>query len=1851
MGFYGNITNTNRTQFQFDKTYPNRKVMDDAARFDGIYIGRYVLVEYDTALAADWATIAYQKTDENGILRFYSTEDLNPNLEILYGDTNIHLNKYIRVPGIMTSPDGQIKIIHNLDDPTKIEDTLYLIGEGIKGYTPPVTIISSTSKDTYGENYNIDNTIYGVSRGYDSTVWQKVYADGTERYVMIAELNTVVPSFAVVADAPTLSPVAPHFDTESNNIYYKLHWQPSWGLRVKSASPDIVVRPINDLGQTITGEFVPMSDKLNNKLPSDETTIWTRSAYNSSTGEQKDFYLSPAINKETYKIIGEWEEAQGIVPEHAAIPAAIYYNKAGFDPAIITYSDTNVSDSINITPSGLSGQKYNTHENNGILRAQVDTQELSIMLPSIGNSVAKLWDIIYGSEEVNGSRNRNTYIEWSEGSLMPNTNGLRLVTTDVSGYNYNPNQVETLAGAINSVHDLMGMIIQSKEDLSLDNITSEMLSDWNQNYIYYLKSEGKFYKKHKTYQYTKENITNINKNDYFNSLEFSTWPEEGYYILDYSANNPLDNNGKILPNFIKEKEYNFDNTYYNNIIANYPIAEFTGGFFEPYKFFEYQAEYPLIDEKGNSIKVDAFQTSLDRVFDKNSTYLNITHEKLPDNTRFWTESGEYYTAEFTIKNNPTQSDLNDGILFIQDRNGRFYRPNTAILDESKTYYTPVSFAVQSSFDASKQYFTVSKKVQGNTVYIEQIQYLLAEDVTAENFNNNTYYYKINNEYYQADIYDSNITYYTKKSTLIQSEGQTQIAAKDIIEITLRDVNNPPQNGIYCYYHAKSHEGHDQYYALNKNNCSGLTSNLVVAYITEVANIYEPNLYYYQITDINNPYYGSYIFDSNDKPTDGRIYYSIENIKEENKLDFSVNPIYEPNKYYYKDNNNEYILSTSKILDNNKTYYKKNKLYVISDTSLICPIGMEWNMNVSNIPEGVELGTRQDVWELEELTGFARHFNTIHGLILNISNLLEPNNELIRNYDTVQGSLNKLKDIFAQFGELYPNRIAVTDKYGRLTTTTLIDDNWIYTHYNDKSNITINHQYIGESTGIGEHTVNGEATGRNLKFGEEFISPTFSFKTDDMGHVNAFTTSKVNLRIPTITYVDETQGNVIVNMEMAGKDTADITFTETRENVGNLTLADYKRTSDNEVTNIVATDTINIAFDKINTTFDNLDYSNGEDTKYVYAITQENGLVSVQTNDITNEIEYDAENYSIRDVTSPKAVHDYVVGVSDGLITTSTGGDETQYISYVKKENGQLQAKPKTITNSISPNEKEYSIIDVVSPKALHDYSASVTDNLNTSKTGVDGSQYISYIKKENDVIVAVPRDITNIINPNEEEYSNVDVTSPKAVHDYTVNVTNNLITSATGKDETQYISYIEKIDGKLQAHSKTIKPSIDPASTEQSIIDVVSPKAVYDYVSEVSNGLIDGGDTYYVSAIQKENGKLALVKKEISITINENSIDTAVVSPKAVYSFVKNTDSEIRKYIDDSLDTLDLNQVGKENGTYIAAMAQENGKIKPVVVNTVSEIINDANNLMAPSQYAVYKHVADAFGKASMDQVGNNNNTYITWIAQENGLVKAEFKTIAKEVYAKSSHDVPVSPLAVYNYVNSITNRLTPWTEEASKENTYLANLYVRDEKIEPDIRKIETQITDASAENTNLVSAGAVYKYLNEDYLITTDKIQNEAITNEKISVGLDSFKSIISDYSSIKNSKWYSIVGIISEEAFNNYKNSSITLYTAITSGENTTYIPTEIYSAETVYYKETGWNDNNINHTLMDSDSVTKAIVKLEYKINKALDTVGIQNLQKLEGDNVNANINISSDTLGQALAKLIYRVEQIEAKLNS
>lgn len=44
--FYGNSNLPVNTIFTFDKIYPNRKTMDDSAQTDGVYLNRYVLIEY-----------------------------------------------------------------------------------------------------------------------------------------------------------------------------------------------------------------------------------------------------------------------------------------------------------------------------------------------------------------------------------------------------------------------------------------------------------------------------------------------------------------------------------------------------------------------------------------------------------------------------------------------------------------------------------------------------------------------------------------------------------------------------------------------------------------------------------------------------------------------------------------------------------------------------------------------------------------------------------------------------------------------------------------------------------------------------------------------------------------------------------------------------------------------------------------------------------------------------------------------------------------------------------------------------------------------------------------------------------------------------------------------------------------------------------------------------------------------------------------------------------------------------------------------------------------------------------------------------------------------------------------------------------------------------------------------------------------------------------------------------------------------------------------------------------------------------------------------------------------------------
>lgn len=701
MGFYGNITNTSRTTFQFDKIYPSRKDMDGKCTSDGVYNGRYVLVEYDTSLEDEAYLKDYylvkQDSFGNQTNKLYSTIPAGKPNDFHYLDidaaqvrlTADELNagtKFMLLPQghVITRKSNEVKFVAFKEDgtyteiefsrfielmtfPSEEERTAWNDKELIKTetfddnnipyyggfaeaafnannaywvylvngkcyYTDEVTNASwnqaneagtlaglvrpgrdyeynltsemyqlsnftyqeadgkvyvliqerEEQEDNYTQNFNQDKEYYGTSRGYDGTVWQKTFVNGIEQYVMIAELNTVVPTFGVSSDAPSLLPINPHWGADSTNVYYELHWQPQWGLRVKAADNSLLTPVLDPSGKMITdngdiqtnGNYGKTFLRLNDGTvyPSDENVTW--SSYFDQTSEGQDMNNSK-IELFYNKNKGQWDQNSA-----NEVPAAIYYNKNGLDSDVISYSSdiTDESapffnsaiwashwenkDTISLSPTGLSGNIYNRHDGKYGKRTQIDTQELSIMLPSIGDTIASVWDLIYGGRDTSATiartNRRNKDISWEWGADHLNRVGLRLrgsysydpinrnntLTTSIihepgyfikkngawieiasitdqndPDYEYNSDTIyyrrstegangkalETLAGCINTAHDLFGMIIvkvDKEEDLwETENGIRAAKAFTSSDRIYFAEDTQQYYRKAIGYEF------------------------------------------------------------------------------------------------------------------------------------------------------------------------------------------------------------------------------------------------------------------------------------------------------------------------------------------------------------------------------------------------------------------------------------------------------------------------------------------------------------------------------------------------------------------------------------------------------------------------------------------------------------------------------------------------------------------------------------------------------------------------------------------------------------------------------------------------------------------------------------------------------------------------------------------------------------------------------------------------------------------------------------------------------------------------------------------------------------------------------------------------------------------------------------------------------------------------------------------------------------------------------------------------------------------------------------------------------------------------------------------------------
>ena len=1205
MGFYGNITNTSRTQFVFDRTYSNRAQMDSFANADGVYIGRYVLVEYDTTLAADWCTDVYM---DDGV--FYTSPLKENNTKILYGVGNIVAGKYLRVPAAYIDPVTKKEIIHNFDAmaENKYKDLIYLILTSENAKEPNVELMSE-STSTYVENYQIDMKQYGEGRGYDSTVWQKVYTDNHERYVMIAELNTVVPTFGISADAPTMSPMAPHFDVDSSNVYYKVHWQPSWGLRVKTASPIATAVAIDNAGATINGvPLIDLSDRLNTPLPSDETTVWKRPIYNASTGKLITYGYEASFTPEGNISSGAWRaNASG-----SNIPAAIFYNRAGFKPEVVGEIQ-GYADKITLEPTGKSGYLYNNHDGKGTLEAQVDTQELSIILPSIGNTISKVWDLVYGGVEENNGSKRNLNITWSDGSIVPNLSGLRMVTKKNAGYGYEPNQVNTIAGAINSVHDLMGMIVQEK-----DNLASINPNELSTEYIYFDKKTGKYFRKNKKYELVPINTADIDWNnryipiDQYNNDDWDLENGHNNYYLDYVPSNPKTGNGDIFPNYILERYTRYEDKEYYKVPTPDPNSnlavkgeELLEGVFQPRTYYTKIDKTVLVEEKLETTK--SYVISMDDEYKAETAYYKLTYEPLPDNARFYVQGVYYKVSEETEVINPNINDFNKRLYFIKE-NGRYIRP-AQFDDTGATKYYVLTFDAENDNIGNYQYFAVNSKVENGYNYVERITYIKDPSITSQDILDslNTPRYTVNNSgaYTVTTTYVEGTEYYYKHSTLELVQGGITVSGENVNEVVLMPFE---ENSNYCYHIPAGMgglNGFNEFVILTNKLLTTYTDNLVQVATTPVNDIYEPNTHYYQITDTADPLYGSYVFDPEDFPVADRIYYKPEALQLGEKVNNNTQNIkvYEPYKYYYVNDDGDYILDTRKTLTDGITLYEKKGLYVYNDATGIYPNGTEWNLNIRTLPNGVQLAERSETWGVEELTGFARHYNTIHGLILRLNDILEQKNELIRDYDTAQGLMNKIKDILFMFGDLKGNEVVVTDDYGRIITTKIKGDNkWIgdalhglngaiQISHSTKSTNDIVYSLNGLTKATDDEILNAR-TETILSFGDSITQESYKLKFDQAGHAYTdYTTvaKKDLLTLPIITFeesVSKNGGNVITAFSAIDLNTSNAKLGAMRQWVGTLQLDAEFNLIANDKTGIAPTDTITGAFAKVNTAFNN-----------------------------------------------------------------------------------------------------------------------------------------------------------------------------------------------------------------------------------------------------------------------------------------------------------------------------------------------------------------------------------------------------------------------------------------------------------------------------------------------------------------------------------------------------------------------------------------------------------------------------------------------------------------------------------------
>lgn len=957
-------------------------------------------------------------------------------------------NKYnaaVRTDGLVVKIDDKIYYVDGITG----RDNFYIcVGKDEDGYAI-FKLLTVSSNDTYMENYNIDRLAFGSDKSYDSTVWRKSFKNNKEYYLMIAELNTKTPSFGITVDAPTMAPIPPHFGTDSNNMNYNLHMQPSWGLRVKEAN-------IDEYG----------SDGV--ELPSDEIVTRVTSEYDQNAG---------VIHHKTEKVNG-----------------AIFYNKDGFDIQQSNHSD--ILDSIQVKPTGKSGKEYNVHIGDHEDNKNIDIYEMSMMLPTIGNSVASLYDLAYGVNDL--TKKRYLDVEWKDATDKT----LKTGDLNIGGATRN---LSTIAGCINSAHDLMGMIIIEKDSA----LSQEEVNDADPSKIY--NYNNNYYIKHETYDYTE-----VEYQYEVINLDEDTYSPHTYYIKD--GDNYIMSSSDFNSNIIYYQKtfsgaldkinllsYQKDRYYYKDKNLNY-ILDTNENFSDNFNYYDIS----VLDIELTPYKPYVYYSRL------NGNYYLETNDTFNDSIPYFT------ITDVKIVNKPFYQPRK--YFYVDENTGKTYLDTSRDFTPDRIYYTEVTGSIE--VDES------TGEINPSAVVIEDSK------IDLIGFEYNKYYYRNANDYFvlqDIDYIDKDQTYFTIKTFLFTGD------------------------------------------------------------------FYVSDFYYYK--DGNN-----YLLDTDLEMTPDREYAIIEN---ETLLD----KFYRENIYYYVNEYGKLVLDTSSIMTEGRQYYIKHKYYIMDDLLNKLNIGSIWNENITAVPASIKIGDRHSRYEMIPLVEYADKNSTINGIIVELKNLIENNDKLSRKNTTLSGTLNLLNDKLNQFEDFKPGQILLTDIYGRVNTVKPEEDTWLSVKINPYG-VHPRLIYTHKDANVDNNTTT--VTGNETpNFGATFKIPEISY--DLKGHISGINTHTVKVPLPSLKDDKSNNADVITQLSLTAETGA---LATTRTNIGNLLITGY--TKANTKQELLATDSLNVALGKLEknieqeesdrkTAINNLDYAdqNANTTQFVSKVTETDGIISVE----------------------------------------------------------------------------------------------------------------------------------------------------------------------------------------------------------------------------------------------------------------------------------------------------------------------------------------------------------------------------------------------------------------------------------------------------------------------------------------------------------------------------------------------------------------------------------------------------------------------------------------------------------------